>query len=443
MKKRIFSILVIFSLIYPMSAFSQTATKTKAELENDLKALEQEIQSHKTVIKEKQKEAVSLNRDVTILGSKINESKAKIKQQSIKINNLSSDIKEKEENISQLAQKINKQKDSLSQILRKKNDLDQTSFVEFALNHDTLSGFFGDEDSFDVLQESIKESFQKIETIKKENESLKESLVDKKDEALTLKEIQEIEKQKTLEAQKKKEKILVATKGEEKKYQTILKDREKEAGKIRAALFELRDTNAISFGTALTYANSAGKSAGVDPALILAILMQESSLGSNVGSCYLSDKNTGMGVSVKSGLAKPDTMNPTRDVPPFLSLMDSLGRDPYKTRVSCSQGFGWGGAMGASQFIASTWKIFMNRIQNATGASVADPWNPSHAIMATAFYLADLGAKSGNYADEKNAACKYYSGKSCSRSSAASTYGSSVMNKKEGVQAKIDVLQGN
>jgi membrane-bound lytic murein transglycosylase B len=102
---------------------------------------------------------------------------------------------------------------------------------------------------------------------------------------------------------------------------------------------------------------------------------------------------------------------------------------------------GWGGAMGPSQFIPSTWKIFEKRIENATGASVANPWNPYHAITAMAMYLEDLGAVSGNEASERNAACRYYSGRACASSSAGAGYGNAVMKKLYSMQADIDKLQ--
>src|SRR6185503_164524 len=139
----------------------------------------------------------------------------------------------------------------------------------------------------------------------------------------------------------------------------------------------LRDAGSISFGQAYDYALQASRSTGVRPALVLAILMQESSLGVNVGSCYLASLSTGDGVSIKTGAIKPRTMSPTRDVPIFTSLLSRLGRDPLKTQVSCwiamySRGLpvGWGGAMGPSQFIPSTWQLFESRIEGVTGRSV-------------------------------------------------------------------------
>ncbi len=97
--------------------------------------------------------------------------------------------------------------------------------------------------------------------------------------------------------------------------------------------------------------------------------------------------------------------------------------------------------MGPSQFIPSTWKLFEKRIESTTGAGAANPWNPYHAITAMAMYLEDLGAVSGNESSERNAACKYYSGRACSTSSAGAGYGNAVMKKLYSMQEDIDKLQ--
>jgi hypothetical protein len=59
--------------------------------------------------------------------------------------------------------------------------------------------------------------------------------------------------------------------------------------------------------------------------------------------------------------------------------------------------------------------------------------------MASALYLADLGAVSGSYTAERNAACKYYSGRACS-DSINTPYGDQVMAKAAGIQTNIDFL---
>ena len=154
----------------------------------------------------------------------------------------------------------------------------------------------------------------------------------------------------------------------------------------------------------------------------------------------MTDTETGAGVRVSSGAAVANVMKPTRDVEPFLEITKEVGRDYTKTRVSCPFSVGYGGAMGPAQFIPSTWQLSKARIASTLGVSVADPWNPEHAFMASAFYLTDLGAVSGSFTAERNAACKYYSGKVCG-SKSNTFYGDQVMAKASDIQANIDILE--
>ncbi len=135
-----------------------------------------------------------------------------------------------------------------------------------------------------------------------------------------------------------------------------------------------------------------------------------------------------------------------------MTIAGNLGFDWQNQRVSCwipaySKGlpYGWGGAMGAAQFIPSTWALYQKRIGKAFGISAdqANPWNPEHAIMAASLYLADLGAGLQTFSAEKNAACSYYSGRKCASSTDGNIYGNSVMKWVAKVQEEmIDPLLG-
>lgn len=444
--RRLFATGFIIAL-FGLSVFSVSA-QSKAELEQNLKDLEAQIAALTQNIDQTKKQGTSLKNDIAVLTQKISQSKLKIQAHNTAIARLSQNISEKNRTITVLDDKADRQKDSLAQIMRKMRYLEQYSLLDFGLQSDSLSTFFSDADSFSTVNRALNQSFQDIRSTRSDIEEVKEELLDAKDEETQKKLAQESEKKLVETNQKQKNSLLTITKNQETEYKKVLADREKEAAKIRARLFDLRDVAAISFGQAYDFALAASKSTGVRPALILAILMQESSLGINVGACYVRDYDTGAGVGIKSGDVKQRTMSPTRDIPPFKTITSRLGRDPQKTPVSCwiaaysgGSPSGWGGAMGPSQFIPSTWQLFESRITSSTGASVADPWNPYHAITATAMYLSDLGAVSGNEVSERNAACKYYSGRSCSSSSAGAGYGNSVMSKLYNMQLDIDKLQ--
>lgn len=424
------------------------AQQSRAELEAELANLEAQIKSLGENISQTKQQGASLKNDIFTLSQKIAQSKLKIQSHVKAITRLSQTITEKNRTLNVLDMKMEREKESLAQIIRKTKYLEEYSLLDFGLQSRSLSSFFEDADSFSTLNRALNQSFADIRITKADVEEVKSELEEAKDTEVEKKIAQESEKKKVETNQKEKNTLLTITKNQETEYKKVLAAREKEAGQIRARLFELRDAGSISFGQAYDFALLASKGTGIRPALILAILMQESSLGINVGACYLRDYSTGDGVGIKSGELKKRTMHPDRDVPVFTSFLSKLGRDPQKTPVSCwipmySKGSpsGWGGAMGPSQFIPSTWKLFENRIEKITNSSVADPWKPYHAITATALYLSDLGAVTGNESSERNAACKYYSGRSCASSSAGAGYGNSVMRKVTSMQLDIDKLQ--
>ncbi len=436
------------TLLPLLNVHAQTApTESREQLEQELADLEAQIKALNGSIAQTQAQKDSLARDIKLLSQKIDQSKLKIKQHDAAIGQLTKNITAKNKSINALSAKMDREKDSLAQIMRKTAYMDQYSLVDFGLQSQSLSTFFSDVDSFSTLDRALNQSFADIRATSAELEEAKSDLEQAKDDETQQKLAQEAEKKKIESNQQEKNTLLTITNNQEAEYKKTLATRQAEAAKIRARLFDLRDATAISFGDAYDLSVQASQSTGVRPALILAILMQESSLGQNVGSCYLRDYNTGDGISIKTGASKPRTMSPTRDVPVFLTLMQQLNRDPQGTPVSCwiaaysgGQPSGWGGAMGPTQFIPSTWKLFMNRIMAVTGKSYADPWSPRDAITATALYLKDLGAVSGNEASERNAACKYYSGRSCASSSAGAGYGNSVMQKMYSMQNDIDKL---
>ncbi|RPJ70104.1 MAG: lytic transglycosylase domain-containing protein [Alphaproteobacteria bacterium] len=150
----------------------------------------------------------------------------------------------------------------------------------------------------------------------------------------------------------------------------------------------------------------------------------------------MSDATTGNGKNISTGADVPRVMKPTRDVQPFISITTSLGKDPYKTPVSCwipayvsGQPYGWGGAMGPAQFIASTWNLYADKLKTLLGHT-ANPWSIKDSFTASALYLSELGAKAQTTAAENKAAAKYYG--------MAGSYNTSVMNRASCIQTFID-----
>ncbi len=306
-----------------------------------------------------------------------------------------------------------------------------------ALSSQDLSEFFTDVQEIDSINQGLQDLFTELRGVRAETEEERAALDERKNKELDAKYEVEVKKKEISQSEAEKKQLLTITKNQEASYQVVLAERQKKAAEIYARLFPLRDTEAIQFGDAVAYAKVAAAKTGVRAELILAILSQESSLGANVGNCLVTDLSTGNGKGKNTGTPISGVMKAPRDTVPFERITRALGKDWSTTPVSCPQSSGYGGAMGPTQFIPSTWELFESRIKSALGVAATNPWNAGHAIMATALYLQDGGAAAGTYTAERNAACRYFSGRACPSSGWIVTYGNSVISKAE--QYKQDI----
>lgn len=428
-------------VLYAQEACSDTIVgKTEAELQADLVKCNEEIARWKSILNDTNSKVKTIDGDVKALTAKINAAEATIKSKNIAISQITKDIGAKTEKIGELETKIDKGKQSLAQLMRKTHEIDSYSLVEVVLNSKDLSDFFADLDSFLSIKRALQGHFTLVRDAKASTEIERQELDEKKNQEVDAKYEVETQKKTIAQSEAEKKQLLAATQQEAKSYAQIVADRQAKVNQINAALFRLRgiDGGGIPFEQALTYAQTASQKTGVRAAFILAILRQESNLGVNVGQCLLGDAQTGSGMGKNTGTPFANVMKPDRDVPYFLDLMGRLGKDPYGTPVSCPQSVGYGGAMGPTQFIPSTWQMYEGRIASAFGVATGNPWDPEHAIMATGLFLQDLGAAGGGYSAEREAAGRYYAGGNWSTLGLG--YASSVLGYAEQYQSDIDFL---
>jgi len=436
---------VVHAIDDPCSANIEGQSKTQLQVALD--ACNADVEKWTTILNNTKQESASFATDVAYLTAKINAAQASIKARNIAISNLGKDISNKQAKINTLDQRIEEGRATLAVLLRKTSEIDQYSLAEIILSGQNLSDFFVDVDAYSATSRSLEDVFAQLRGVKSETEAEKATLAKQQAaEANAKAEIEAAKKQVEI-SQAQKKVLLAESQNKEKTYGQVLVERQAKAAQIRAVLFPLRDSVAIPFGVALQYANAAGAKTGVRPALILAIMQQESNLGANVGSCVITNLTTGETKSVNSGKIFSNGIHPTRDLPLLQSILTGLGRDPMTTKVSCPYGGGYGGAMGPTQFIPSTWKIIEGKVASVLNKSLPDPWNPEDAIWAAAFLLAGNGANGGTYTNERTAACKYYSGKNCYASNGKAnvglSYGNQVMAKATTIQTTmIDPLQG-
>jgi len=411
----------------PPVLFAQTdengVSNRRAALERELAELEREIETQRAILEDKQRERVSLERDVAILDAKIEKAKLSIRARNIEIERLGSEIRGKESAINSLNNKILREKESLAQLIRKTNEIDSYSLPELIFANRSISDFFADLDYFDSIKAEMYRSFRELEGAKQENQEAKGLLESKVSEEMALRRIQELEKKRIEEQESEKKNILKITKGVEANYQKVISEKQKGAAEIRAELFTLRGSAAIPFERAYQYALRVFAKTGVRPAFILGIIAEESNLGENVGT----------------GNWRVDMKAP-RDTVPFLDITRRLGLNPDLMPVSKKPWYGYGGAMGPAQFIPSTWILYEERIAAAAGHNPPNPWDPEDAFMAAGLLLDDNGAGKGGYAAERLAALRYLAGWANAGKKAYAFYGDDVMELAEKYQQQINIL---
>lgn len=450
--KQIIVFTLLLTLTFPVSAVAQTETddERRTRIEAELINVERQILTQQRLVEDKQVERQSLERDMAIIESEITQAQLGIQARSAAIEQLSDQIGEKEVVLEILADKLDKQQDSLADLVRKSALLGDYSLVEVMLSRQNFSDFFTDVATFETLKDSLNESLEILHGIRRDTIEQKEQLSDKQQTEAEMKRIQELEKANIEAREAEKEEILTVTKGEEAQYQALLDSQKKTAAQLRSQLFELLGGGGgIPFGEAVELAQYASNVTGVEASLILAILEQETNIGSNLGSCLFTDSTSDRPV-----------MHPTRDEPVFLAIAEILGFSPYTRTVSCpiiqnGSRVGWGGAMGPSQFIPSTWAMYGGIVADGTGGffydrgsdairainggDIANPFNNRDAFIATALLLRDNGAR-GTYDSDRLAALRYYAGWGGANNPANAFYGNQVMNRKTRLADEIQIL---
>ncbi len=449
MRKKLFSLVAIVAIIgnlvlwVPLSvvaADTQPAVCLNPTSEDIAQAC-RDYASESAKLKELQSQLATqksksgaLQSNVNKIISQINTTQNKIKDKITSIGTLSKQIGEKEKAISSLSSELDREHASMQQLIRRTNEIDQKGAAYVVLSSQSVTDFYQDLDDFLAVKKSLYASLDKIKAIRSSTEVQKSDLEDKQAQAKDAKNALESEKSKLAGTQKEAKVLLDTSKTEEQRVASTVAAQQKKVAAIESKLFSFAggNTKAIQFKDAYAMAQEASAATGVRPALILAILTQESNLGANVGTC-----NRAGDPPSKSWV---NVMHPTRDQPAFKRITAALGVDPNTTPVSCPYGGGYGGAMGPAQFIPSTWEMYQAKVATALGKSTANPWIARDAITASAMLMKANGAVGGE-ANERNAACRYYSGRSCDgKKPFNSFYGNAVMALTRTVQADIDYL---
>lgn len=406
----------------------------RSDLESQLAELELQIAEQQTQIKKYGDQKKTLQGEINSLNSQVKKLNLEIKTVDLQITKVNQNITETQKNINGTEQGIDEHKIAISHALRIIQESDHQSIVEIFLANTELSDFVSSVNNLSLVQNNLRASLEKITKLRENLIRSKQVLAIEKEDAESLKNVRQSQKQEVTQVQGQKENILKVTKGKESEYQKLLKKTQETAADIRVRIFQLLGGGELTFEKAYEYAHLAEKATGVHASYTLAILQRESLLGKNTGRCVYNQKMSG----------GTTAMNP-KEIPTFLDILNRLGIDPESTvaKISCPNQDGtYGGAMGPAQFIPSTWKIYESKISAITGSNPPNPWNNSDAFVATALYLKNFGADGGSAAQAKKAAAIYYCGSNWQRTS-CSYYANKVIETAQKFQADINVLENS
>ncbi len=289
-------------------------------------------------------------------------------------------------------------KAALGNLLQSLYESDQATLMEIFLKNPQLSDFWTDAQNLSLIQDDLRLAVQQVVDLQGQLQDQEQQFEASKADTMSIAVYQQAQASEITATKQQKNQLLTETKGQESKYQTLLKQTQATVAQIRNRIFQLLGGGQLSFEDAYQYAKLASNATGVSPSLILAVLDRESALGQNVGKCNYKT-----------------AMSPS-NIPIFLQITRRLGIDPNTMMVSCANADGaYGGAMGPAQFVPSTWELYAADITKINGDNPPSPWNNADAFVATALYLED--AMSGCRATYKSAtsierctAAKYYAG---------------------------------
>lgn len=408
------------------SVFAQVnSDEERKVLEEQLAQIEKQIDAYETTVDNYHIKGRSLESEISRLNAQMKKINLQIQATNISLKRLDREIINTQDKINVTETKLDLNKGALRESLRKINESDGESLMIILLKNPSLANFFTDMNDLLTVQDSIRITVNKVEALHDDLLDQNQELSLERTDVSALKKYQVAQHGTLKTTSAEKDNILKVTKGQESKYQALLRETQKTAAQIRSRIFEFLGGGELSFEEAYKLAKLASNATGVRAALLLAVLDRESALGQNVGRC-----------------GYKTAMNPKRDIPIFLALVADLNINPDTVLVSCANADGaYGGAMGPAQFIPSTWDLYKNKVASVTGSNPPSPWKNSDAFVATAVYMRDLLDTCSSYsglAKERCAAARYYSGRRWSNY--LWTYGERVVNKAEQFQKDIDIL---
>jgi peptidoglycan hydrolase CwlO-like protein len=408
----IFSVFIFPDMAKAVTCSTSVEGKNDIQLQEILDQCDREIAEQKKILGDAQKQSSELEKAIAETTYNINKTQLEINARNAKIKQLGENIVTKTEYIGELSVRMIEIKKSIGKMMKDSYDIGNISMVETILSSEDLSNLFKDIDDYSSINKKLRDLISELTGVKKNSENQKTDLESRKLQEEKLKFEQDAEKRKLETYKKEKQELLKFTKGQESLYQASIAEKERQKNQIRNKMFKTVGGQEISFGDALKLIQPYESTIGVNSALVLSVLFQESAvdslIGKNIGKCTYNQAS--------SCIAGKTVMSETQK-PSFLNIMSKIGRDPDTTPISCAicRDGNYGGAMGPAQFMPETWNGIAGQVSKILGIGYPSPFENLHAFTASAVLLKDNQNRCKTAFTKKSdiwacSASKYYGG---------------------------------
>ncbi|OGI16211.1 MAG: hypothetical protein A3E38_02595 [Candidatus Moranbacteria bacterium RIFCSPHIGHO2_12_FULL_54_9] len=353
-------------LCWVTSATPVFAQTDAGDIESDISKIEKKL-------KQETQELNALKQDLTQINSSLTSTQALILRVQNLLNQTEQTIGQKEKEIANLEQQLVLERHVLAGLIQEMYFTGDVPLAGIVLSENDLLGFFQGNDNLFSTQEKMQEVIRDIGEMRAKVTDEKRSLEETKADHAQLLAIKNKQKQ-ALVSEK------VETQDDLEEQQATIAELQSKLNELKGDLNKLlgKSYDAKNIKDAIKFAAS---KTGVREGFLFGMLSVESRLGASVGGC---DYKQSRMSAYRLGI--------------FKEIASELKYDYKKLKVSCPPRSykGTGGAMGAAQFMADTWKGYKSVIASRTGHNPPDPWNLTDGVMAMASKLSnDGGAKDG------------------------------------------------
>ena len=429
---------VIFSLVIPIGAGATLQDDINSK-QQQIQELQRQIDQYETQATEAGQKSLTLQNEIARLNAHIGQITAQIKQLAVSIDQTGIEIQQTDSAIDDAERQIAVHQTALAQYLRALDETDRMNLTQILLRNNALSDFFDYVHQIQLTQDKLRITIKAMKELQVSLDDQRDTLEGKKGELERMKGLTELQQRELASVKGSKNVLLKDTKGQEAKFQQLVKQSKQALKRIQEQITYLLQ-GGLTVEDAVKYAQLAAIGAGIRPAFLLALLEVESRLGQNVGTgnwrddmylCYQRLANF-YPSKRQHYLNRAETEKNA-----YLAIMGKLGLNPDAQKVSREPSYGCGGAMGPAQFIPSTWLGYEGEVIRVTGHTPVNPWNFQDAFTASAIKLARGGATSMERVGEIRAAKAYISGNASCSTATCNSYANTIQQKASVIEQNL------